>query len=127
MTNRQFDHLKEMGIFLWQRKTLSESNMDETTSLPSQEKNTLSLDKLFENRAFSDILKALGINTEAVSLQNNHLNLGSFNWSFLDDPSMTYQNNHLITPSIQKISQSSDAKKALWQFFIQHNLILQSE
>ena len=128
ITTRQLHHLKEMGITLWQRKNLvnspviSTKNIDKSTQI----KNItceISADEVSNKQIFQDILRALSIQTADISWQKSHVDLGLFNWQFIDDTSVNYEKSTLTTPTIETISQSDAIKKQLWQTILQHNLI----
>jgi hypothetical protein len=128
ITTRQLHHLKEMGITLWQRKNLASSPVISKKSgeKESQVKNItcdISADEVGNKQIFQDILCALSIQTADISWQKSHIDLGLFNWQFIDDTSVNYEKNTLTTPAIDIICQSDVIKKQLWQTFLQHNLI----
>ena len=122
ITSRQFDQLSEMGISLWQsRNNNSHDNEDsEQYTLQTQQ----SLDKIAKKTIFSDILLSLNLSIGEINVQNNHLDVGMFNWFFIDkdteqlaedeQKAITYTDNKLITPNIETIAQSAILKKQLW-------------
>ena len=133
VTTRQLNHLKEMGITLWQRKNLENStitsteNITATENIDSEEpiKNItgeISADEVTNQQLFQDILRALSIQKSDLSWQKTHIDLGLFNWQFLDSTTINYEKSTLTTPSIQKISQSKAIKKQLWHTSIHHNV-----
>lgn len=117
-----------MGITLWQRKNLENTTITSIENINSEEpiKNItgeISADEVTNQQLFQDILRALSIQKSDLSWQKTHIDLGLFNWQFLDSTTINYEKSTLTTPSIQKISQSKAIKKQLWQTILQHNLI----
>jgi len=136
VTSRQFNHLKAMGIQLWQRKTieteLEESNIEESTGIV-QDENALAINfkQLSKSMLFIDILTSLNLDladveskNEAKSDQQNIkvLDLGLITWEFIEHSAITFSNNTLTTPSLTDIAQSPTLKATLWQAFYQNNL-----
>ena len=124
VTSRQIAQLTEMGIPLWQRRSI-EANTSSDASLKklSATLNNIQLSALLSHKAFQDILSALAIAPVDISCQNHHLNMGLFNWGFSDNECFEFKNNRLITPTIESILQSPHSKKRLWQLLIEHNLL----
>jgi DNA polymerase III psi subunit len=150
INQRQFARLQEMGISLWKSRqsvNLSElsdqdssstidaeqrakanTNLDKKStdaSLKSDNSHThISLEAIHTSAFFHNVLKVIDISVGEVTEENNHLNMGLFNWHFkayddvqkalLNDNVMSYQNNSLVTPSIEQIKSSPALKKALW-------------
>ncbi|MCO4797947.1 MAG: DNA polymerase III subunit psi [Colwelliaceae bacterium] len=123
ITTRQLSHLKEMGIGLWQRKSLTDPNQSKKQK-PTKDSNIEQVSEEIINQIiFKDILLALTIEPVDISWEATHINLGLFNWQFVDNDNITFDKNILTTPSIQSITQSLSIKRKLWQIIIQHNLI----
>jgi DNA polymerase III psi subunit len=106
---RQFQHLQVMGIPVWQQNKLG-SPAEESTNLIS-----LSLEELQKHAFFSDVLLALNISIGEISINNNTLNMGLFNWQFIDSLSIEYKENLLTTPELKNLTSSVSLKKQLWQ------------
>jgi DNA polymerase III psi subunit len=128
ITTRQLGHLKEMGITLWHRKTLvSKNQVSQTMTDEETQVNNIiteiSASEVGSKQIFQDILCALSIQTTDISWQKSHIDLGLFNWQFVEDTKIYYEKCTLTTPSIHKISQSNVIKRQLWQTIIKHNLI----
>jgi len=129
ITSRQFDQLSEMGISLWQSRTpvSSESTHQDHYLAQTQQ----SLMKLTKQKIFSDILLSLNLTIGEVKAQNDHLDVGLFNWYFLDEglediskekPLIQCLENKLVSPNIETIAQSVNLKKQLWHT-ITNNLL----
>jgi len=127
ITTQQFEQLSEIGISLWQSRAAD--NID----TKAQKNNYIaqsqqSLTNLIEQTLFTDILRCLNLTLGEVKAQDDHLDVGLFNWYFVDknhdnelnDKSMQKAqtinciNNKLISPSIDIIAQSTQLKKQLW-------------
>lgn len=107
---KQLTYLNAMGIDVWQQKDQC------LTNEPSP--NYLSIDfaQLCQQPFFTDLLKSLTITLDEVTLNNNNcINLGLFNWQFSDTKQSQYQNNTLITPSMEVLTQQPKLKRELWQ------------
>ncbi|MDO6446310.1 DNA polymerase III subunit psi [Colwellia sp. 1_MG-2023] len=122
ITTRQFNHLKAMGITLWQRKNLEQPSSEDHKTPVNNITGDFSANEINNLQIFQDILQALSIESADISWQQSHLDLGLFNWQFTDNTNISYDKKVLITPSLDKIAQSSAIKKQLWQTIIQHNL-----
>lgn len=132
INQQQFDQLTEMGISLWQSKR-DEPTKSALNSMTARHKkvhpeksyvalnNTL-LTELCQQQCFIDILQLFDITIGEVTLKNNHLDCGLFNWYFttntFDKSSPYCMNNNLFSPSIALITQSPALKKRLWQTII---------
>ncbi len=142
ITSKQFDQLSEMGISLWQSRTQqhAEKNTKQSTEQSTEQtkqndylpQNQQSLTELSKHKIFSDILLSLNLTLGEIKAQNNHLDIGLFNWYFLlneeldkaleEKPVIHYLDSKLISPSIDIIAQSSSLKKQLWHT-ISNNLL----
>jgi hypothetical protein len=122
ITSRQFDQLSEMGISLWQHRNLnSQATISKQQYAPQ---NQQSLDNLAKKTIFNDILLSLNLTIGEVNVQDNHLDVGMFNWYFIyddteqanrvDTDNIMYSESKLITPNIETIAQSAILKKQLW-------------
>ncbi len=130
ITSRQFDQLSEMGISLWQSRTPASAEQTNQEHYLSQTQQGLT--ELSKQKIFSDILLSLNLTIGEVKAQDNHLDVGLFNWYFLLDeklseapeekPIIHYLESKLISPSIDIIAQSSSLKKQLWHT-ISNNLL----
>lgn len=123
VSTRQFNHLKEMDIALWQRKSFVNSVVTELETANKNITSDLSIGDVVNQQIFQDILRAFSLKTVDISWQKSHIDLGVFNWEFIDDDHVSFDKNTLTTPTIAIIGQSSVLKKQLWQTIIQHNLI----
>jgi DNA polymerase III psi subunit len=116
INQHQFEQLTEMGISLWQHRTSQSVNATPQT----QPNNYLDIDlnELAKQQLFNDILLATGLSIGEISHQDDHLNLGLFNWYFTSVSSkneIQWLEQQLITPTIAEISKSPALKKQLWQ------------
>lgn len=111
-----------MGITLWQRKNLAQPASEVEEAPVNNITGDFSANEINNLKIFQDILQALSIEPADISWQKSHLDLGLFNWQFTDNTTISYEKNTLTTPSLDKITQSSSAKKQLWHTIIQHNL-----
>lgn len=131
INQRQFDQLSEMGISLWQNKTVSvvqnalpEDNIKQEENYVRQSDKSLS--NLIKQTIFIDILKSVDISIGEISHKKDHIDLGLFNWYFNtkedNKTSIHCSNNNLFSPHINLVSQSPELKKQLWQI-IMNNLL----
>lgn len=119
---RQFNHLTEMGISLWQARTEQMSCQDKDTD----EENVINIDitELTSNQFFADVLRSLNLSIADLTNKGNHLDIGLFDWYFNSskEQPISCQQRKLITPSIHDISHSAQLKKQLWQVIHKHLL-----
>ena len=127
----QFEKLSEMGISLWQSRV--ENTISDTESETTKSYLNIDLNTLLAQQLFTDILLSAGLSVGEVNLQDDHLDLGLFNWFFTDDintddksaenqstvnttePLIRWSEQQLFTPSITEIAKSPVLKKQLWQ------------
>ncbi len=130
ITSRQFEQLTEMGISLWQSRT--HRCVDDSKQISYQVQSQQNLTTLTKNKLFNDILHSLNLTVGDVTVQGDHLDIGLFNWYFVNENidknskenqteaisqeknSINCINNKLISPNIETIAQSSLLKKQLW-------------
>jgi hypothetical protein len=119
INQHQFEQLTEMGISLWQQR--ADENKNDRATAQTEDYLEIDLNDLANQQLFNDILLAVGIISGEVSNQGNYLDLGLFNWYFINTASheqhqnqIQWQDHRLITPSIANISQSPILKKQLW-------------
>ncbi len=126
ISQRQFALLTEMGISLWQRKSV---NFTPVASLDKQEeKSTTTTSKNLTSPAdnielialkkqpiLHDIAQSIALSTEQITLAEKGLKIGSYKWLFTAEQTMSFQDNTLITPPLSDITQSSMLKRQLWQ------------
>jgi DNA polymerase III psi subunit len=131
INQRQYQQLTEMGISLWQHKTTayedtraSKNNSEHKISYLAH--NDESLTALTQQTFFTDFLLTLNLSIGEISAQEDHLDLGLFNWFFHTSKnkilSINYANSKLTSPSIEIISKSPALKRQLWQI-ISTNLL----
>ncbi|ALO34057.1 hypothetical protein CMT41_04440 [Colwellia sp. MT41] len=112
----QFEQLTEMGISLWQSR--SRDNKNDTAQTHVQNYLDIDLKDLAKQQLFNDILLAAGLSIGEIKHQDDHLDLGLFNWYFTSESlpdEMHWFEQQLITPAIAEISKSPTLKKQLWQ------------
>jgi DNA polymerase III psi subunit len=122
INQRQYQQLTEMGISLWQHKSTNfhhiSSNQDNSAKNVSYLSHDVeSLSALANKTFFTDLLLTLELSIGEVTAQNDHLDLGLFNWFFSADKesSIYCVDNKLVSPSIELICESPALKKQLWQ------------
>ncbi len=138
ITSKQFEQLTEMGIDLWQSRTPCCINDTEQSNYLTQSQSSLA--NLTKQKLFSDILLSLNLTLGEVKAQGDHLDLGLFNWYFLDKelneeldeelkhesapdkPLISCIESKLISPCIETIAQSAKLKQQLWHT-IANNLL----
>lgn len=121
LSHTQFEYLTEMGIGLWASKSVVSQTNEETPYLEIDQE-TLSTSK-----CFNDILTALGTGIDDASFSATGIDLGAYNWHFHDHDDIEYADTTLTTPPIEKISQSLEIKRKLWQVICQHQLAPSNE
>ena len=116
INQRQFDQLTEMGISLWRHRSSQKS-----VPTNSVQNITINLDELSQTKLFNDILLSLNVSIGEVTEQQGLLNLGLINWQFSDDKDKSnneseirFNNNQLLTPSLDALSTSITLKRQLW-------------
>lgn len=126
ISQRQFALLTEMGINLWQRKSV---NFTPVASLDKQEeKSTTTTSKnltsptdnieliaLKKQPILHDIAQSIALSTEQITLAEQGLKIGAYKWLFTAEQTISFQDNTLITPPLSDIAQSSMLKRQLWQ------------
>jgi len=119
---RQFNHLTEMGISLWQPRTEQASRQH----IEANQDNVIKIDitELTSSQFFSDILRSLNLSIADLTNKESHLDIGLFDWYFnaSKEQEISCHQRKLITPSIQDISQSVQLKKQLWHVIQKHLL-----
>jgi DNA polymerase III psi subunit len=116
INQHQFEQLTEMGISLWQYRT--PKSVNNTVQTQASSYLNIDLNQLVQQQLFNDILLATGLTIGEISHQDDHLNLGLFNWFFTSTSSqcqIQWLEQQLITPAITEISKSPALKKQLWQ------------
>ena len=122
INQRQFEQLTAMGISLWQHKAENNKTIDDIAK--SQHICAINLQQLTQHPLFSDIILSIGLSLGEVSQQNDHLNLGLFNWYFTSNKNAQIQWSEqlLMTPSLDNIAQSPSLKKQLWHILSNHDV-----
>lgn len=117
INSHQFEQLTEMGISLWQRKSVDNSNTaEENTDATTHKYDEIDLHALSKLQFFNDILLCSGLSIGEVTQQGDHLDLGLFNWFFdVEQSDIRWTEQQLFTPSMDKVSKSPQLKKQLWQ------------
>ena len=137
ISKRQFNLLNAMEIPLWVAKRSSaapeikEAQEVESTEIVEKTETTLKniaqieLPLLSNNQLFKDILLTLGLSPVDISIESNILNLGLISWQFSLQNTLNFENNCLISPTIEQLEQSTTLKRQLWQLIIDKELICQ--
>jgi DNA polymerase III psi subunit len=122
ITQQQFNHLKEMGVNVWQQRNSKHTIEYSAETLTS--KNTepsvstsiaFDLNQLTQQQLFADVLQCIDISIGEITTENNIMNLGLFKWQFKDTDSITFSKNVLTTPMLAAFESNSQLKKDLWQ------------
>jgi len=121
VSQKQFEHLTAMGVELWQRKAL-ESIQQASTSETQLPPLTISLDTLKNSQLFNDLVKYLCSADSEVTQQDNQLNVGLLTWQFCPENQLSFADNLLTTPSIERLSQSTEMKLTLWHLLVKYNI-----
>ena len=126
ITQRQFNHLKEMGVNVWQQRNSEHTIENSAETLTS--KNTepsvstsiaFDLNQLTQQQLFADVLQCIDISIGEVTTENNIMNLGLFNWQFKETDTITFSKSILTTPLLTAFENSTQLKKDLWQIIQQ--------
>ncbi|PCI63026.1 MAG: hypothetical protein COB35_02210 [Gammaproteobacteria bacterium] len=125
ISQRQFTHLHEMGITLWQRRVFPTATTTpiatEKTAVKQRSTNiTINLTDLSTQQIFSDILLSINLTLADIKTRNAYLDLGLLNWQFTETTAITLienalSENTLSTPNLNHIAQSTTLKRQLWQ------------
>jgi DNA polymerase III psi subunit len=118
ITKRQFSQLQAMGIDLWQLK-----NTAEECVVHNEEYLDIEFSSVSETAIFNDIVKSLGLSIGEISCEENTISLGLLSWQFSIKKDMSLTQQHLITPSLNVLENSTELKKALWQKLQDHSII----
>ncbi|WP_426358132.1 DNA polymerase III subunit psi [Pseudocolwellia sp. HL-MZ19] len=122
ITQRQFNHLNEMGINVWQQRDTDNSAValeSKNANIPVSTSLAFDLDQLSQQQLFSDILLCIDISIGEVTTANNIMNLGLFNWQFKETDTITFSKSILTTPLLTAFENSTQLKKDLWQIIQQ--------
>lgn len=115
ITKRQFNHLSEMGINVWQQRSASNTlKADETESTLQAAIISIDENSLTQQTLFTDILQCLDLSLGEVTFENNLINLGLFNWQFIETDTISFTHNTLSTPAINAFITNNSLKKELW-------------
>ena len=124
---KQLSYLNEMGITLWQRRSLSENNVNlecnqvkpDASSIETEQAHDQSviveLASLKESTFFNDLLIALNVTSEQVFQSGpNRLDIKDFSWTFHKNADICRHINQIKTPELINIQNDSQLKKMLW-------------
>jgi len=140
ISQRQFKLLNAMEIPLWVSKQSTAVSSEQSSQTEShinsevEDKSAetviaIDLSILLENQLFNDILLTLGASPTEISIENNVLNINKNDknifWQFEQVNTLSFQQDLLITPSIDQIEMSPDFKRNLWLLMIEKELICQ--
>ncbi|XPF94031.1 DNA polymerase III subunit psi [Colwellia sp. RE-S-Sl-9] len=119
ITKRQFNHLNEMGIKVWQQRTSSEEQLADNTNNSQATSQLIDPKSLTEHLLFTDILQSINVSIGEITIKNNMIDLGLFNWQFIETDAITFANSTLSTPVITAFENSVKLKKELWKIIQQ--------
>jgi len=126
ITQRQFNHLKEMGVNVWQQRNSEHTIENSAETLTSKNTNTpvstsiaFDLNQLSQQQLFADVLQCIDISIGEITTENNIMNLGLFNWQFKETDTITFSKSVLTTPLLTAFENSTQLKKDLWQIIQQ--------
>jgi DNA polymerase III psi subunit len=117
VTKRQYSHLSEMGINVWQQRNTEPTNSaDENASnLPNSQFLRIDPTLVTDNLFFQDVLHSINCSVGDATVENNTINLGLINWRFIESNNIDFSHNVLITPPLQSLSNNTALKRELWQ------------
>jgi len=116
INQRQFSHLQEMDVTLYQRKTLEHVNEEHHSSV------NLNIKDITNNLMLADILQSLSLNFADITIHTTHIDMGLFNWYFHEQEAISYNENQLFTPNLATIKSSTSLKQTLWHTIYHHLL-----
>jgi len=114
ITQRQFNHLNEMGVMVWQRKAPVSVETNKQSKTTIQNRVPIDNNVLTQYNLLTDIFQCLALPVGEVTIEENMINLGLFNWQFIDTETITFSQNILTTPALDTLINNSAFKKALW-------------
>ncbi|WP_076418294.1 DNA polymerase III subunit psi [Colwellia sp. UCD-KL20] len=115
ITKRQFNHLNEMGIKVWQQRNSSEEQLAGNPNTSQALSPFIDPKLLTQHLLFTDILQSINVSIGEITIKNNVIDLGLFNWQFIETESITFANSTLSTPVITAFENSVKLKKELWK------------
>jgi hypothetical protein len=118
VTKQQFNYLNEIGIKLLQQRNTSSSpevSLPDNTSTPQVTPLPIDSNTLTQHVLFMDILQSIDISIGEVAIDNNVINLGLFNWQFIETESITFTDSTLSTPVITAFENNTSLKINLWK------------
>ncbi|WP_448212734.1 DNA polymerase III subunit psi [Colwellia sp. MEBiC06753] len=101
-----FDKLSAMGIPLYQQRSKEASPVESFLPVVPAE--------VANSTLFNDLLLAINVTPSEVTFTDNTIDLGLINWRFVETDTVSLNKNQLLSPSIERISQSVTLKKQLW-------------
>ena len=113
ISKRQYEHLTEMGITLYQSKANDASHTRDSVIAPDE------LSSVLAEQLFLDVLKSLSLDTDVVRRTDTALDLGTFNWQFQDGDTLMFEKNTLTSPPLKEIKNSVPLKRTLWQLIVE--------
>ena len=119
VTKRQYSHLSEMGIDIWQQRSthnfVNTNNASDKSNCTPNKYLMIDSTTLLTNVFFLDVLVSINCSIGDVNIDKNTIDLGFINWCFSEINSIELTNNTLITPPLQSLSNSALLKRELWQ------------
>ena len=112
VSQQSFEKLTAMGITLYQQRDNDEQTIENNAQLAVE---LLKIEKSeIDNQFFQDVLLALNLSIGDITLNDNKIDLGLFNWFFGQEKQLSFEQNKLITPALSVIQASPELKKQLW-------------
>ncbi len=116
ISKRQYEHLTEMGITLYQSRENNSNIINDELIAPDE------LSSFLTEQLFLDVLMALSLDTDVVRRTDTALDLGTFNWQFQESSDFVFDKNTLISPPLKDIKNSATLKRHLWQLITEQLL-----
>ncbi len=115
ISRRQFAHLTEIGINLWQRKASQTSTEQINDTNETATRLSVDIKTLSNSQLFKDLLTHFNLSIGEVNIQDNKINLGFINWQLTKQTKCQLNQQVLTTPPLSEIMHSPQLKCQLWQ------------
>ncbi|MDO6428496.1 DNA polymerase III subunit psi [Thalassotalea sp. 1_MG-2023] len=117
INEKQFVYLQEMGIELWQRKSIATQNANvEKSSQTDISVHSVEINQLLTERFFLDTIQAIAFKPSSFTqVSPNKLQCDDFIWQFVNEAAIDFENNVLTTPPITDFIRQPTLKKRLFQ------------
>lgn len=126
ITQRQFKHLNEMGIMVWKHRN-SDNKSNTSNDIASKYITSptimpINQQCLIEDLFFIDVLISVNLSVGDVNISNDTVDLGLFNWQFIQSEQLSFANSVLYTPEINVLKSNIKLKRTLWHIIQQEVL-----